>query len=132
MTAEQRSDWSLYKRLLAYVVPLWPIFLLAIVGFLIGNVAEAYFARLVADVMEVWEYPPHNAALYFPAMIMLAAALRGVGTVAGEMFLSRISFHVVHRIRTELFDQLVLHLAVILVFPLTELLKVALRPQGMP
>lgn len=107
MTAEQRSDWSLYKRLLAYVVPLWPIFLLAIVGFLIGNVAEAYFARLVADVMEVWEYPPHNAALYFPAMIMLAAALRGVGTVAGEMFLSRISFHVVHRIRTELFDQLV-------------------------
>ena len=107
MKSEQRSDWSLYKRLLAYVVPLWPIFLLAVVGFLVGNVAEAYFARLIADVMEVWEYPPDNATFYFPAMILLAASLRGIGTVVGELFLGRISFHVVHRIRTQLFSQLI-------------------------
>ena len=107
MTAEQSSDWSLYKRLLAYVIPLWPIFLLAIVGFLIGNIAEAYFARLVADVVKVWEYPPDNATIYFPLMILLAAGLRGIGTVAGELFLGRISFHVVHRIRTQLFSQLI-------------------------
>jgi subfamily B ATP-binding cassette protein MsbA len=80
--------------------------LLAVAGFLVGNAAEVYFARLIADVMEVWSAPPPNAAVFFPAMIMLTALLRGLGGVVGELFLSRISFHVVHSIRSELFNQL--------------------------
>ncbi|MEM7220498.1 MAG: lipid A export permease/ATP-binding protein MsbA [Pseudomonadota bacterium] len=104
--ADWQSDWQLYRRLLAYVVPLWPLFLAAIVGFLLGNAGELWLARLVADVLETWGSPPANAALLFPALIMAAATLRGLGSVGGELFLGRISYHVVHRIRTQLFDQL--------------------------
>jgi len=101
------SDWHLYKRLLAYVIPLWPLFIAAIVGFILGNAAEVYFANLIRDVVDMWEDPPPGAAISFPLMILLAATVRGLGGVAGELFLGRISFHVVHSIRTELFNQLV-------------------------
>ena len=100
------SDWQLYKRLLAYVIPLWPLFIAAIIGFLLGNAAEVYFADLIRDVVDRWESPPAGAAISFPLMILLAAAVRGLGGVVGELFLGRISFHVVHSIRTELFNQL--------------------------
>ena len=100
------SDWQLYKRLLAYVIPLWPLFIAAVIGFILGNAAEVYFANLIRDVVDLWETPPAGAAISFPLMILLAAAVRGLGGVVGELFLGRISFHVVHRIRTELFNQL--------------------------
>ena len=101
------SDWQLYKRLLAYVIPLWPLFIAAIIGFILGNAAEVYFANLIRDVVDMWEAPPAGAAISFPILILLAAVVRGLGGVAGELFLGRISFHVVHSIRTELFNQLV-------------------------
>jgi ATP-binding cassette, subfamily B, bacterial MsbA len=41
-------------------------------------------------------------------LIIAAAAVRGFGEILGELLLSRISFGVVHRIRTQLFDQLLL------------------------
>ena len=109
MKAESKksSDWQLYKRLLAYVIPLWPLFIAAVIGFLFGNAAEVYFANLVREVVDVWQDPPASAAVAFPLMVLLAALVRGVGGVVGELFLGRISFHVVHSIRTELFNQLV-------------------------
>jgi len=109
MKAESKksSDWQLYKRLLAYVIPLWPLFIAAVIGFLLGNAAEVYFANLVREVVDVWQDPPTSAAVTFPIMVLLAALIRGLGGVVGELFLGRISFHVVHSIRTELFNQLV-------------------------
>lgn len=101
------SDWQLYKRLLAYVIPLWPLFIAAVIGFILGNMAEVYFANLIRDVVDMWEDPPAGAAITVPLLILLAAIVRGLGGVAGELFLGRISFHVVHSIRTELFNQLV-------------------------
>ena len=55
----------------------------------------------------MWEDPPSDAAVQIPLLVLLAALLRGVGGVIGELFLGRISFHVVHSIRTELFNRLV-------------------------
>ena len=105
-TPEPVNDWQLYKRVLTYAVPQWPIFLLAVLGFLIGNAGEVYFARLVADVMEVWDNPPASAGTVFPLLILLTALARGLGGVVGELMLGRISFHVVHSIRTDLFGNL--------------------------
>ena len=45
------GDWSTYRRLLGYVRPYWFVFLLAILGFLVGSAAEAYFVKLFGDLI---------------------------------------------------------------------------------
>jgi subfamily B ATP-binding cassette protein MsbA len=96
------GDWALYRRLLGYVKPHWFLFVLAVLGFQLGSGAEAYFVTMFGDLIDSWP----QTALSIPAFMLLAAFARGIGDVIGEILLSRISFTVVHDIRTELFDQL--------------------------
>ncbi len=99
-------DWAIYRRLLKYVRPMWPYFLIALIGFGLGSAAEAYFARLFGDVVEALSNPGNTDWTLFPALIMAVVLVRGLGEFAGEYFLSRVSYRVVHTIRCELFDQL--------------------------
>ena len=99
-------DWNIYRRLLAYVLPMWPYFLVALVGYGLGNGAEAYFARLFGDVVEALAKPAPNDWLKFPLLMMAAVIVRGLGDFSGDFFLSRVSYRVVHVLRTQLFDQL--------------------------
>jgi len=96
------SDWTVYRRLLRYVKPYWFGFLLAVIGFQIGSGAEAYFVKMFGDLIDSWP----ETALLVPALMLAAAFARGIGEIAGEILLGRISFSVVHNIRTELFEQL--------------------------
>src|SRR5512139_4133174 len=100
------ADWSIYRRLLAYVVPMWPYFLIALVGFGLGNGAEAYFARLFGDIVEALAKPAPNDWIRFPLLMLATVLVRGLGDFAGEFFLSRVSYRVVHQLRTQLFEQL--------------------------
>ena len=102
------DDWESYKRLLSYVRPYWALFALAVFGFLIGSGAEAYFVMLFGDVVDSWETALSDASWMIPAMMFAAALARGLGEIVGELLLSQISFGVVHKIRTELFGQLLL------------------------
>ena len=99
------GDWVTYKRLLRYVKPYWFMFLLAVIGFQLGSGAEAYFVKMFGDLIDSWP----QTALTIPAFMLAAAFARGIGEIIGEILLSRISFTVVHNIRTELFSKL-LHL----------------------
>ncbi len=96
------SDWKTYARLLRYVRPHWFIFLLAVIGFLAGSSAEAYFAKMFGDLIDSWP----ETALSIPVFMLIAALGRAIGEIVGEILLSRISFTVVHDIRCELFEQL--------------------------
>jgi ATP-binding cassette, subfamily B, bacterial MsbA len=104
----QAGDWVIYKRLLKYVAPMWPIAVVAVVGFIIGNSAEAYFARLFGDIIDAFDNRDGSSWIYFPIMILVVVVLRALGEFVGEFFLSRISYRVVHEIRCELFNQLLL------------------------
>src|SRR5215831_10592289 len=99
-------DWNIYRRLLAYVLPMWPYFVIALVGYSFGNGAEAYFARLFGDVVEALAKPGPDDWLRFPLLMMATVVVRGLGDFAGDFFLSRVSYRVVHLLRTQLFDQL--------------------------
>ena len=99
-----RSDWQTYKRLLGYVAPYWPIFLLAVAGFALGNGAAVYFTWLFGDIVDSWGGEPDYS---LPALMVAAVLASSVGAITGELFLSQISFGVVHNIRTQLFNQLV-------------------------
>ena len=96
------EDWVTYRRLLSYVKPHWFIFLIAVIGFQFGSGAEAYFVYLFGELIDSWP----KTALAIPALMLGAAVIRGIGEILGELLLSRISYTVVHNIRTELFDQL--------------------------
>ena len=96
-----KESWETYRRLLRYVKPDWFIFLIAVIGFQIGNAAEAYFVAMFGDLIDSWP----TTALMVPVMMFVAAMGRGIGEIIGELLLSRISFNVVHTLRTQLFDQ---------------------------
>ncbi len=91
-----------------YVIPMWPLALVALAGFIMGNAAEAYFARLFGDIIEAFEGRGGRGWLYFPLMMLAVVVVRAVGEFIGEFFLSRISYRVVHEIRCALFKQLLL------------------------
>jgi subfamily B ATP-binding cassette protein MsbA len=104
--AATQSDWGVYRRLLAYVRPMWWLFLVALIGFAAGNAAEAYFARLFGDIVEALGDPGADDWIAFPLLMLAAVVVRGIGEFAGEYGLAKLSFRVVHRLRTELFDTL--------------------------
>ena len=102
------GDWAIYKRLLKYVRPYWLLFLVSVAGFMVGNAAEAYFVNLFGNLIDTWEEGWTDSVKMIPLLMLGAALARGLGEVLGEILLSQISFSVVHKIRTELFDQLLL------------------------
>ena len=106
MTSDAATDWSIYRRLLGYVKPHWGWFVIAVTGFLIGSGAEAYFAQLLGEIIDAFDAPSARQAWIFPVMMLAAAFARGLGAITGEFLLSRISFQVVHKIRCQLFDRL--------------------------
>ena len=106
---EKPGDWATYSRLLGYVRPHWVIFVLAVLGFLAGSGAEAYFAKMFGDLIDLWQQadrPGAEAVLTIPLIMLAAAFARALGEIVGEILLSRISFTVVHNIRCQLFEQL--------------------------
>ncbi|MEQ9450232.1 MAG: lipid A export permease/ATP-binding protein MsbA [Pseudomonadales bacterium] len=104
--ANKKSDLTLYRRVLKYAQPYWPVFVLALLGYALGNAAEVYLARMLADFMDQWDQPARLAESFVISTVLAAALLRGMGAVTGEVFLSRVSFRVIHDIRTELFRSL--------------------------
>ena len=105
----QEGDLSLYWRLLHYLQPHWFWFVIAVVGFLLAAGAEASFAYVLGQIIDNFnasDTPGARAIWYFPALMVGLAAVRAVGAVAGELLLSRISFGIVHVIRCDLFERL--------------------------
>ncbi len=104
--AASGGDWQIYRRLLGYVRPYWPLFLLSVAGYLLGSGAEAFFVKLFSDLIDGWNRTAAETAYHVPLLMLAAVLVRAAGEVTGELLLSEISFGVVHRVRTDLFDQL--------------------------
>ena len=104
--APRGGDWALYRRLLRYLKGQWLLFFVAVVGFLLGAGSEAFFAQVLGQVVDSFDSNSDVHIWYFPSLIVIAALVRAFGSITGELLLSRISFRVVHVLRCELFDQL--------------------------
>ena len=103
------NGWSTYRRLLGYVRPYWALFLASWAAFLLASGAEVYFVRLFGQLVDGWEEQAAQPLLFIPLAMLVAALARGLSELAGEALFSHISFSVIHRLRVELFEQL-LHL----------------------
>ncbi len=103
---EGQGDLARYRRLLRYLTPHLGWFGLAVLGFLAAAAGEAWFARLLGDIVDAYEGRTAGAAVLLPALMLAAATMRALGAVAGEFLMSRISHRVVHELRRELFEKL--------------------------
>ncbi|MBT6042863.1 MAG: lipid A export permease/ATP-binding protein MsbA [Gammaproteobacteria bacterium] len=101
---------ALYQRLLAYLSPLRPFFLLGIFGFVIFSAASLWFFDLLEgliDTINSGAAISSEQRLRIPLTLIIIVGFRGLGGFLGPYYMAYISNHVVHRIRTELMEKFV-------------------------
>jgi len=101
----QDSNWELYRRLLVYLKPLKFFFILSIIGNAIYAAASALMAKSLEFVIETVENPTDDNRLLLPALILFLFMLRGLGGFLGGYYIAYVGRHVVHQIRTQVFDR---------------------------
>ena len=102
----QLSSLRLYGRLLSYVLPYIPLFLLSIVGFAIYSGSQVAATEWLKRVIDYVNDPQGDLRLLLPMALITIALVRGIGFFIGNYLLSSISNRLVHNLRTELFEKL--------------------------
>lgn len=97
---------QVYLRLLTYVKSHWFAFTLSIVGFLIYAGSMPAFAMVMEYLIEAIPKNEPSDRWFIPVWLMGIFAVRGFGSFMGNYYSSRVSFSVVHTLRTQLFTQL--------------------------
>lgn len=123
------NDWEIYRRLLGYVVPYWYLFVLSLLGYLVyslGNVLLADMMQFLLDALNETSdvangivsgvayrlfYTPDMGRLEFarvavPIAIVLLTLARSLGFFVGTYFMNHVARHLVHALRCELFDKM--------------------------
>lgn len=123
------SDFATYKRLLAYALPAWKLFLISIVGFFLFAGADVLLADLMQFIIDslgsqasldmgvVSKIVDHFVGLdgatteqlriIIPTAMMVLATMRGLGFVLGNYFIRVVARQVIHSMRCNVFDHLV-------------------------
>ena len=123
------SDWQIYRRLLSYVKPLWFMFALSLVGYVIysaGNVLLADLLQFLLDSLNQSDKVDSGiisgiAYRYFdtggldriefarvavPVAMITMAATRAAGFFLGNYCMNYVSRSLIHKLRCELFDKM--------------------------
>lgn len=121
MTAPESSAPSslkIYFRLLGYVKPYVGIFLVSILGFVIFASTQPMLAGILKYFVDGLSNPeavlfptvPYLRDLQLlqavPLLIVLIAAWQGLGSFLGNYFLAKVSLGLVHDLRVQLFNKL--------------------------
>ena len=116
--AEQDSSLKIYLRLLSYVRPYVGMFLISIIGFVIFASTQPMLAGILKYFVDGLSNPeavlfpnvPYLRDLQLlqavPILIVLIAAWQGLGSYLGNFFLAKVSLGLVHDLRVELFNKL--------------------------
>src|SRR5476651_359876 len=116
--AGQSSSLKIYFRLLTYVKPYVGIFLLSILGFVIFASTQPMLAGILKYFVDGLSNPeavlfptvPYLRDLQLlqavPLLIILIAAWQGLGSYLGNYFLAKVSLGLVHDLRVQLFNNL--------------------------
>ncbi len=125
MAKELRRDWHTYVRIAQYLRGKGWYFIVAIWAYLLAAGGEVFFAWTLGAVVDTFNPPPVSVGegthgwwprslvsvavpptILFPCFIFGAGFVRAIGTITGEYLLSRVSFHVVHSVRCDLYNRL--------------------------
>jgi subfamily B ATP-binding cassette protein MsbA len=114
----ETSSLKIYVRLLTYVMPYVGVFAVSIVGFVIFASTQPMLAGILKYFVDGLSNPeavlfpsiPYLRDLQLlhavPLLIVLIAAWQGLGSFLGNYYLAKVSLGLVHDLRVELFNKL--------------------------
>ncbi|MGH8496029.1 MAG: lipid A export permease/ATP-binding protein MsbA [Gammaproteobacteria bacterium] len=93
-----------YRRLIRYAVPYWPVFLLAIAGMILYAATETGFAYLIKPLLDQG-FVQRDAQVirWMPFAILLVFALRSIGSFLSDYYMSRVGRSVIKNLRRDVF-----------------------------
>ena len=104
----KQSGLQVYIRLLQYVKPHWKIFVLSVLGYLLYSGSQPLLAHVMGQLTDAVYIQDPQAVYLIPLSLLGIYLVRGIGGFIGTYFLAKVSFSVVHTLRTEMFNKLVL------------------------
>ncbi len=102
------KGWVIYKRLIAYAIPYWPAFTVAFIGYALYGASQAMSAKWLQSVVDSVEGGRLDDRVWLALAVLGIFALRGVGTFLGNYCISYVARFVIHGLRTDLFDRMLL------------------------
>ena len=100
------SDSALYLRLLSYIRPHLPFFILGLVGFVVFALTQPLMAWLLGEITDAVNEQNKQARYTIPLMAIGIIFIRGAGTFIGDYGMARVAYGVIHVQRKELFNHL--------------------------
>lgn len=106
LEAQEPSGLKTYLRLLAYLKPHLPIFILSILGFALFAASGPLLAKLMELVIHAIEQKDSGSRWILPLFAIGIFLLRGIGTFVGTFFNALVANRMVTCIRIEIFNHL--------------------------
>ncbi|PHS68916.1 MAG: lipid A export permease/ATP-binding protein MsbA [Methylophaga sp.] len=102
------SARELYQRLLTYVKPYWPVFIIAIVAMLIFAATETGLAAIMKPLMDgSFVERDSDTIKWIPLGLIALFLVRGVANFITSYGLGWIARNVIKNLRSEMFDRLI-------------------------
>lgn len=98
--------WQAYKRLLGYVFQHKAAFSLSILGFVLFALTQPAFASLMEYMVDSVESSDAGARIFIPAAVIVIFLVRGIGFFLGNYGLTYVARRLIHQIRVDIFDRL--------------------------
>jgi subfamily B ATP-binding cassette protein MsbA len=103
--SDRQSSRVLYRRLLRYILPFWPMFVAAIVGNILYSGVDAWFVHFVQPLLNKGFIGRDLAFLrWLPVIILSAFAIRAFSNVCAGYCMAYVSRGVIMRLRSQLFQ----------------------------
>ncbi len=104
--AAAASGMQIYRRLLSYTAAYRPQLCLAILGMVLYAGSATAFAALMKPMLDGSFVDRDSASIvWVPILIIVVFLLRGIGGFCSTYFMAWIGWHIVKRIRRQLFDK---------------------------
>ena len=100
------KPWSAYRRLLGYVLQHGLVFTVSIVGFVLFALTQPAFASLMEYMVDSVENADGAARRVIPAAVLGIFLVRGVGFFLGNYGITYVARRVIHQLRLDIFDRL--------------------------
>ncbi|TNF34047.1 MAG: lipid A export permease/ATP-binding protein MsbA [Gammaproteobacteria bacterium] len=108
MSPEKPGSIALYRRLVSYLKPTWHYFAISILGFIVYAATQPWLASIMKDIEETLNGGPDVNYLYVPLLALGIVLVRGTGEFVGNFFMALVARGLVHRLRTQSFDSMLL------------------------
>lgn len=104
-TAKEHHTWPIYKRLLGYTRPYWPVVLLALLGMVIDAGALTAFARFIKPMLDgLFTVRDPATIFWMPIWIVVIFLVRGLGTFSERYGTAYVGRRVVQQMRMDVFN----------------------------